>query len=218
MKFQPQKLVALLLAGLMVLPMAACATGDDSVETQDSNATQAETEADTGYKPDIEKKNYDCEFVITGAGSVRSWLLAEEDSAGDPLEDSIYERAIKIQDYLGVTMKEVDAGDWIAYAGNVLRTVQAGDDAYQLVATSVYQGVVELMSSNAMCDFSEFEAVNLDAPYWAFEYMDGLTIQDKYLLGYNDSCLSNTFCIVLNKDLMDEYALKAPYDDVNNMK
>lgn len=218
MKFQPQKLVALLLAGLMVLPMAACATGDDSVETQDSNATQEETEADTGYKPDIEKKNYDCEFVITGAGSVRNWLLAEEDSAGDPLEDSIYERAIKIQDYLGVTMKEVDAGDWIAYAGNVLRTVQAGDDAYQLVATSVYQGVVELMSSNAMCDFSEFEAVNLDAPYWAFEYMDGLTIQDKYLLGYNDSCLSNTFCIVLNKDLMDEYVLKAPYDDVNNMK
>jgi hypothetical protein len=48
--------------------------------------------------------------------------------------------------------------------------------------------------------------------------MDGLTIQDKYLLGYNDSCMSNTFCIVLNKDLMEEYSMKAPYDDVINMK
>ena len=219
MKFQPKKLLALLLAGLLVLPTVACAKGGDTTETKDPSMTETVDEDDTGYKPDIEKKDYDADFVITGTGDVRGWMLADEDyKAGDPLEDSIYERSIKIKDYLGVSMSEVDAGDWVAYAGNVLRTVQAGDDAYQMVSTSTYQGIVELMSSGAMFDFAEFESVNLDAPYWAYDYMEGLTIQDKFLLGYNDSCLSNTFCIVLNKDLMETYTLTAPYQDVYNME
>lgn len=217
MKFEPKKLTALLLAALMLLSATACAADSDTEETQNTS-TETVGEEDTGFKPNIEKKNYDSDFVITGVGDVRAWAIADEDSAGDPLEDSIYERSIKIKDHLGVTLTEVDAGDWITYASNVLRTVQAGDDAYQLVSTAIYQGIVELMSSGAMYDFSEFDAVNLDAPYWAYDYMEGLTIQDKFLLGYNDACLSNTFCMVLNKDLMTEYGLTAPYDDVRNMK
>ena len=218
MKRDPKRILAFFLAGILLLSATACATGGGDEDTGLSNDTTADTEADTSYKPDIEKTNYDSEFVITGVDSIRVWALANEDSTGDPLEDSIYERSIKIKDHLGVTLVEVDSGDWISYAGNVLRTVQAGDDAYQMVTTSVYQGIVELMSSGAMYDFAEFEGVNLNAPYWSFEYMDGLTIQDKYLLGYNDFCLSKTFCMVLNKDLMAEYTLKEPYDDVRNMK
>ena len=221
MKHAFTRITAFLLAGIMLLSVTACATDGDGEETQAGLGTAAVTESDTGFKPDIEKKSYDCDFVITGVGNVRGWALAEvdrEDSTGDPLEDAIYERSIRVKDHLGVNLIEVDAGDWITYAGNVLRTVQAGDDAYQMVSTSTYQGIVELMSSGAMYDFADFDAVNLDAPYWAFDYMDGLTIQDKYLLGYNDFCLSDTFCMVLNKDLMEEYTLKAPYEDIRNMK
>ena len=219
MKFEPKRWMALLLAGVTLLSATACASGGDDTETQDGGLSmETSDELDTGFKPDIKETDYDCEFVITGVGDVRTWALADEDSSGDPLQDSIYERTVKIRDHLGVTMTEVDAGDWIEYAGNVLRTVQAGDDSYQLVSTSTYQGIVELMSSGAMYDFAEFDAVNLDAPYWAYDYMEGLTIQDKFLLGYNDACLSNTFCMVLNKDLADEYTLKYPYDDVRNMK
>ncbi len=219
MKFQPKRILALLLAGLMTLSVVSCATANDPEETQGVTATETVHEEDTSYKPSIDKKDYDCDFIITGVGEARGWSLTDEDyKAGDAFEDSIYERSVKIKDHLGVTLKEEDSGDWIAYAGNVIRTVQAGLDAYQLVATSVYQGIVELMTSNAMYDFAEFEAVDLDAPYWAFEYMDGLTLDDKYLLGYNDLCLSNTFCLVFNKDLMETYNLKAPYEDVDNMK
>ena len=112
MKLQPKRILAALLAGLLLLSATACATDGDKEETkaQDQSADTV-GEEDTGFKPDIEKKDYDCEFVITGVGDVRAWALAEEDSAGDPLEDAIYERTIKIQDHLGVTMIEVDAGD-----------------------------------------------------------------------------------------------------------
>ena len=95
MKFQPKKLLALLLAGLLVLPTVACAKGGDTTETKDPSMTETMDEDDTGYKPDIEKKDYDAEFVITGVGEVRNWMLAAEDSAGDPLEDSIYEPLLR---------------------------------------------------------------------------------------------------------------------------
>ena len=218
MKLQPQKLLALLLAGLMTLTAVSCAQSNESTDGDRTQAstTQGVSEEDTKYDPGIEVTDYDCEFVITGSGYIRKWSFAEENSAGDPFQDSIHERALKIQDHLGVTLVDVDAGSWTEYSANVLRTIQAGDDAYQLISTQTYEGVPALMSSGAMYNLAELEGINLDAPYWAFEYMDGLTIQDQHLLGYNDYCLAVTFCMVFNKDLADHYSLAAPYEDVLN--
>ena len=55
---QSKKLIALILAGLMTLSAVSCAKGDDTVETDDTNTTQVESEEDTGYKPNIRKQNY----------------------------------------------------------------------------------------------------------------------------------------------------------------
>ena len=220
MKFNLKKLVSVLLAGLLLFSTAACAAEEEDPKetTKDPSVTETTTEADTGYRPDIEVKDYNCEFVITGVDDVRKWALSEEDKAGDPLEDAIYERGIRIEDHLGVTLVEKDAGDWVSYPNTILRTVQAGDDEYQLVAAHSFQGVPDLMSSGAMFDFAEFDTINMDAPYWAYDYMDSLTIQDKYLIGYNDFCLANCYCMIFNKDLLDKYNLTAPYGDVTNMK
>lgn len=220
MKLQPQKLLALLLAGLMTLTAVACSQNNESSseDLTQSGTTQSVSEEETKYDPGIEVTDYDCEFVITGSGYIRKWSFAEENSAGEPFQDSIHERALKIQDHLGVTLVDVDAGSWTEYSANVLRTIQSGDDAYQLVSTQTYEGVPALMSSGAMYDFAELDGINLDAPYWALDYMEGLTIQDQYLLGYNDYCLAATFCIIFNKDLAERYSLTAPYDDVLNKK
>ena len=99
MKHDPKKILAFFLAGALLLSATACATGGGDEDTGLSNDTTADTEADTGYKPDIEKTDYDCEFVITGVDSIRGWALANEDSSGDPLEDSIYERSIHSRAY-----------------------------------------------------------------------------------------------------------------------
>jgi hypothetical protein len=98
----------------------------------------------------------------------------------------------------------------------VLRSVQAGDDTYQLVATHPHGGISTMMTSGAMYDFADFEAVNLEAPYWTMSFMEDLTINDKYLIGYNDFCLSNTMTVIFNKDLMTKFQMTAPYDEATN--
>jgi hypothetical protein len=217
MKLQPKRLLAALLAGLMILPTAACAAGDDPKETQSPGATSAETEADTGYKPDIETKDYDCDFTILGVETLLSWMVADESAAGDSFQETIYERGVSIKDHLGVELALIQGANGIEYANDIVRTVQAGDDAYQLVAAACHNGVYTLLNSNAMYDFAELDAIDMDAPYWSLNIMEEYLVSDRYLVGYNDACLANAACMVFNKDLAIKYRLKEPYDDVRNM-
>lgn len=219
MKFNSKKLMSLLLAGMMLFSAAACSTsGDTTDETKNVSTTQAVAEEDTGYKPNIATTDYACEFVITGADPIIGWAVASEDTVGDPFLDSIYERGIRIKDHLGVDLVVAESGGAYDYDNVVIRSVQAGDDEYQLVTTSCHLGVNTLISSGAMYDFAELDSINLDAPYWAFDLMEEYTVNDKYLVGYNDFCLANASCAVFCKDLADEYMLKYPYEDVSNMK
>lgn len=216
MKLNTTRLLALVLAALMLVAcFTACATGnDDPATTTGSNDTA--NESDTTFDPEIETKNYEKEFYITGVYYIREWATASEEDRGDPFMDTIYERGIKIQDHLGVTLVDIDAGDWLAYSNNVIRTVQSGDDAYQLVSTHCYQGVTSFLTTDAAYNYADFDSVNLDAPYWALDFMEDVKIGDQYLIGYNDFCLTSVNAIVFNKDLMAEYNLTAPYEDVRN--
>lgn len=212
------RFLALFLSTLTVLSAVGCGTGETTGETT-AAADVAETEGETEYKPDIEVKNYDADFNIVIGGTFDKDTIAieelEEGQGGD-LETAVYERGIKIKDHLGVNLVHQDAGDWLTYAANVSKTVQSGDDSYQLVLTHVYQGLTDLVTSGALYDMGELDAINLDAPYWASDLMEEVKIEDKYLLGYNDFCLSTVKVVVFNKDMMQTYNMTEPYGDVRN--
>ena len=218
MKNRLFRISALLLCLVMLLSTVACGNATGETDTTAGN-TAADSEAETAYKPDIDVKNYDAEFniVIGGTFSKDSIAIEElEDSKAGDLETAVYERGIKIKDHLGVDLVHQDAGDWLAYAANVSKTVQAGDDSYQLVLTHVYQGLTDLVTSNALYDMGDLDAINLEAPYWATDLMEEVKVEDKYLLGYGDFCLSSVKVVVFNKDLMKEYNMTEPYGDVRN--
>ncbi len=213
------RLASLLLASLMLLAATACANSTGEAETT-AGETEVITEATTEYVPDIEKTNYDCDFniVIGGTFNANYIFVEDREENGGQMENTVYDRALKIKDHLGVQLALQDAGSWTEYAAAVARTVQAGDDDYQLVLTPVYQGVTDLITTNSLYNLDELEAINLDAPYWNDGLMDEIAIEGKHLYGYNDFCLSLVNLIVFNKDMMTRYNLTAPYDDVRNMK
>ena len=118
MKSVTIKILALLLAALMVLPMlAACG---ENVEETGGEATQGEivTEATTEKKPAIEKQNYKAEFSVIYCSDTFNegyFFIDEEDiQMGNDLEDKIYERMLNVQEYLGV--------DIIAESGGTSRS------------------------------------------------------------------------------------------------
>ncbi len=220
-RFLMKTLAVALLAGTLLSTVACAATNEpDPKETVASTTEDSgvETEEDTAYVPDIEKKNYDCDFNIITSGTVSEdfLIVTQEDAFGSELSSAIYERSQQIKDQLGVTCNLIRLGDGSNYYDSIIRNVQAGDDAYQLAYTHAYIGVSTLATSNALYDFYDFESVNLDAPYWSRNLMEEIAIQDQCLLGYNDTCLSSVHCIVFNKALLDANQLESPYTLVRN--
>ena len=210
--------LAVLLSLLMLLSAIACGVADDNTTTTTTGASTA-VEDETAFVPDIPIQDYDCEFNIVTGHSVPAEKIALEEldksEAGD-VETAVYERGIKIKDHLGVTLNMIDAGTWMGYADTVMHSVSSGTDDYQLVLTNVYYGVSPFVSNGYLYDLGELDALNLDAPYWAGDLMEEIRVEDKYYLGYGDLCLSEVLVVIFNKDLMDEYRLVAPYDNVRN--
>ena len=224
MKNRLPHLIAMLLACLMLLSsvsiLAGCAKEDAPATETASGQNGTAGETSTEYVPDIAKKNYNTTFNVVAIGFNQDLLILDEDKKrdGNSLDEAVYERGVLVKEQLGVECEFADAGDWISYSGKIANTVQTGDDAYQLVLTHVYQGVTDLVTSNSLMNFTDLPSVNLDAPYWNRNLMESLKVDDRYLLGYSDFCLSSTHCVVFNKDMLQNYRLEDPYALVNNKK
>lgn len=210
---------ATVLAIWMVLSLVACSDpAQDSKETNGGEQTDGQTEEATEFVPDIEVKNYEDEFVVVNGGSFTSEFHFVEDYSGDIMNDAVYERMVKVKDHIGVECVLTDAGSWTEYAGTVMRSVSAGGDDYQLVMTHVYQGITQLMTGDSLYDFRDFDTVNLDAPYWKDDLMADLSVNGRYLFGYNDFCLASVNVITFNKALAEDNHVDSPYDLVRNNK
>ena len=217
MKHLTKRLLAMMLAAGTLFSLVACSTSKDEPET-DLDGTTAVVEEDTRYKPEIGKTNYNAEFVMLNCSSILDDELfwVDESKRGDPMSDTVYERAINIKDHLGVTLKlEQEPDDYAAY----IRTlVQAGEDAYQLVMTHGLEGAGTLVSTNCLYNYAEFEDINLDAPYWNQGIMNDAKYGERYLLGYGDFGLSHVHALIFNKDMMSEYNMQEPYQLVDDQK
>ena len=210
MKSVTIKILALLLAALMVLPMLA-ACGDTQEGTEDTTVGGAVTEGETEKQPAVAKKDYeDEEFVAIYCADTfnKGYFFIEEDERkpGNDMDDKVYERALNVEEYLGVDIIAENGGNFQEYTTPLKNAISAGDDAYQMVMTHVYMEVANLITSNYFRDFQEFDSLQLDADYWNYSLMDDLSINDKMYCGYNDFCLANCYLIGFNKEMVAEYS------------
>ena len=109
---------------------------------------------------------------------------------GNDLDDRLYERMMKIKDYLGVNIIPEDGGTYTEYTANVKKACASGDNTYQLLMTHVYIEVATMITSGYFLNFQDLDSVNLDASYWNRGLMEDLSVNDAMYCGYNDFCLS----------------------------
>lgn len=222
MKSVTIKIMALLLAALLVLPMLA-ACGDTQEGTEDTTVGGSVTEGETEKQPAVAKKDYDdAEFVALYCSDTFNngyFFIDEEDrKPGNDMDDQVYERALNVEEYLGVDIIAEDGGNFREYTTPLKNAISAGDDSYQMVMTHVYMEVANLITSNYLRDFQDFDSMQLEEDYWNYGLMSDLSINDKMYCGYNDFCLANCYMIGFNKDMVAEYSdtIGNLYDQVRN--
>ncbi len=170
MKSVATKILALLLAALMVLPMVACGENTDDPNASESGTQAgAVTEGETERQPTVEKKDYQgAEFVAIYCSDTfnNGYFFIEEENRkpGSDLDDALYERMMAVDEWLGVEVIAEDGGNFQEYTAGLKTSISSGDDSYQMVMTHVYQEVASLITSNYLRDFNDFDSASTWRP------------------------------------------------------
>ncbi len=132
-------------------------------------------------------------------------------TTGDGMNDTLYQRQQTIKKLLGVEIvyKEAEASGNLApyqlYGDEVKNAIKSGTEKYQLVGTHTYYSVPDLITTNSLKDFKEFESIDLSKDYWNQSIMDQVEYKGHYYLGYSDYNLATTYVVGFNKTLYNEF-------------
>lgn len=219
-----QKSLCLILALLMILPATACGTTTEEtpVGTQ-AATTDAVTEVDTDFFPDVEKQNYEGEvFRMVGENHTGSWYYAEEYFNGEGsqqvLNNTIYEMNALVEEHLGI---EIEYETVVITIGGeifdtVAPTVLSGDDTYQLCILHPYYSYSNFITKNYVMDFYTLPDFDIEQPYWNKSVMESLSINGHAFIGLGDLCQYSINMLYCNKDLMKQSQIEVPYDMVRS--
>lgn len=234
MKHLAQKAIALLLVGLMAAATVAC-SGDTSDQKDTTAApgttaapadtTPAETESEYVY-PDVDYQDYEFRMLNFDQFVNCSIRLDVESQSGDRLSDAIYERNRKVEEQLGIKIKEIQHPfhTWSTSQKElidlVIKSVASNEDNYDVAFLNVNSNAAVYTGGNVV-NLMDIEALNLDQPWWDRNINDALTVNGKLYMASTPLQLcpfGYSWCLLFNEDMMEDLQLEKPYQLVKDGK
>lgn len=232
-----KKFTAILLALLLAMPtvLTACAESEENADTTaqtqgtvaDPSAETAEGETERLYADVPADSNFDgYTFTIYCSSNSEHSVIQNdfyaEDITGEAINDARYNRNTTIGDKLNITITTQEAADALDTTGysELTTAVQSGDCAYD-IATACGYTTSKLVTGNYLYDINTVPYINLEAPWWDQVANKSLTILDQLFYTTGDITTSDndaTYCIMFNKQMIDNYNLENPYELVDSGK
>lgn len=232
-----KRLTAILLAMLMVMPLAACSDNASDSESSssvdeetastvenaaDTTETQSEEDAELdALYADVPSEDYNgYEFVfLNNISNFAYTFMTTEELTGDVLNDAVYNRNIKVSEKLGIVITEnlVDYGD-VTDAMN--KEIAANTDTYDCFWNES-KFVAPFATKGSLVNVNDIESLNLDKPWWNSGAMNDVEVKDKlyFLVGDLHLMFKEAHWLLgFNKNIMDSVNLSAPYDLVREGK
>ncbi len=239
MKSMTRRLASLLLAALMtagvLFTAVSCAdtqgadkesatsaetvgatTPEETTPSDAESGTVTETETVPAYDT-VEKEKFNREFVFLTRKERLPDMYVEE-ITNDLLDDSIYERNVKICEDFGIELAYVTtdcAGDQVA--NQLQRQVSSNLDEFDAFFGNklAYNTCV---TGNYCYNLSNVTALTLDAPWWDQNCYENLSVGGKtYVLNgdINPFSMIMASCFVYNKTLMEDIGKSV--SEINNL-
>ena len=178
-----KKLLCLLLAALMMLSMAACATGGDDPSGDESKNQGTVNEQETA------DPNYTCDLPsnLDYKGATIGILYADVNNKGDELvseslglgvvSDAVYERNLAVQEMLKVTFEYFAEDNATKVTDSMTLDIQGGQGDYPIVVNGTYMAVQPAMEGKYL-NLSALENIDTSKHYWTQGYNDMVTFTD----------------------------------------
>lgn len=212
-----RKITATLLLAAMLLSMAACGNTAD-VETTADTAAQGETVAETEETRTMHTLPEDLDF----GGAVFNMAYPDwqgytfyffaEEATGDAMNDALYSRMIKTEEYLNVDITQTNTGTIVDVVTQTKNVVTAGDDIFALSLLHCIQGVSELVTGGYIYNLDTLPNVNLEADWWNRAQMDVLRLGNNTYYGISDFMIPCPYAIFFNKEMIVDNGMENPYE------
>ena len=221
-----KRIVCLALALLMLSTVfVACdekepatTTGDAVVTTADPNAETTVPEETLDIPLTADYEEYDFNILSAGNQVWNDFDFEEESSL--PLDNAQYKRKIKVEEDYNVkitqtTKKSYSSGNGPGYQA-VNKQVGSGDCDYDLCIIAGYD-VSVLAYTGRLYDLASIDTIHLEKSWWDSNATDSLTVNGVTFFTTGEMTVSDNraaFCIMFNKELLNNYNLDSPYDMV----
>ncbi len=215
--------VSFLLAFLMLSAIfASCAKQESGTTAQTTSVSiQTEETAPVETQPiaEVPEKNYNgFKFRILDhqnqsyptIGNFEFW---SESLNGEVVNDAVYTRNSAIEERFNVKITEQREHDTTA---PLLADIRAGDEAHDLFVI-LHKYVPQAMFEGCMYDVNTIPYIDLEKPWWSRELGSGMTINGRLYVVSGDLLLyekMRTYCILFNKQLVNDNKLSDPYEAV----
>ena len=225
MRFSLKKFLSLGLAILMLLPLTACGTGENTLSTQ-------ETSASDRIESETENMDYVCELpaeldyneeeinILYVKKAGREDELISEELGHGIISDAVYERNLAVESDLGVKLSFIDQTDDLVAQSTIQTTVQSGDNTIDIFTIGTYCAVDPAISG-CYLNLANLEYIDLSKHYWSQDYNDLMTFtsDNKQFLATSPAALSLfrlTYLTIFNRDLFQERKIPDLYETVAN--
>lgn len=246
-----KKLLCLMLVVLLCAAMfAACTDNGDTDESKADQSTPTQSEnsenqskevSDTSNPDDDPYLGQDGIYRITnqiidweerefavivrgvGAGTYQSDdFTTGSELYGDTLDNAVTQRNQVIEEKYNVKIKvyksDLTGSDPIL--SNIRSAIESGLNTYDAVMPAI-PGLTVLALEGGLYDLTQFDYINLDAPWYDKDANETFSIGNKLFFTTGDITILNKVCsisMLFNKQLIETYGLDNPYDLVKEHK
>lgn len=216
-----KKTIIFFLAFITLFTAAAgCSPQKQPADTTEISAeTGAEDITETGDLPEVEESDYGGEefMILYIDWSLYSHYYFAEEANGDAVNDAIYERSSKIEEYLNIDINSHTEGPVDTPQYNLMKkTVFAGEDVYDLSLIHNSSDIGKYVSDRIILNWNNIPDIDMTKSYWNKSVKKNMEVEGILPFASNDFMIPDINSIFFNKLMIENYTLPDPYALVRN--
>jgi len=220
-----KKALSLILAVVMIISstslLFSCSSKTDIAESKDYEAKKYEEDSiyyeRSLVSDDLETVDFGGRpFRVVALYPDEIFIDETERNKGDLLKDTTFMVTDTVEKRFNTSVEIVYTGDYIEVRDYIAKTVLAGSDEFDLVMSQLLE-TGNIVEKGLFLNWYDIENVDFSKPWWYKSNSKELTYDGKCLLAVshlNHSAITETSCIMFNKNLALSYELGDLYDVV----
>jgi len=212
-----KRILAALLAALMLFTCAACSESAPAAETTAASSAAPETTVptvtETTVDPNAPLDNLPADLKFSGMSFrtiQQNTILpcTTEEETGEIINDTLYARNRTVEERFEVDITPVRLEDYTAITGIISASVQAGSDDFDLVLGQMFRTANDALKG-LFADWNKIPHIDLAQPWYTKSIQDA-AVGDRLELINSDFCMAycqQTWLMFFNKTKAKDYGL-----------